>query len=140
MPDVGGTEGAMSIFVLIAFSLKNFFIIVAVIFLIIGVLKLFFSEGSEEDVVKWRQSIIWTSIGIFVMQIAFSAWGTFMAIDTSGGGSGINAVLSWSFWNNILSPIVGILQLLASFAFIFIMIRAFYRMLFYSSGEEGRAE
>lgn len=139
-PERGGSEGVMAIFINIAFAIKNFFIIVAVIFLIIGVLKFLFSEASEEEFIKWRTHIIWVSVGIFLMQISFSAWSTLMAVDSTGGGTGINAVLSWKFWGNIFEPIVNLLQFLASFAFLFIMIRAFYRMVLTSSDEESRAE
>jgi Type IV secretion system pilin len=70
-------------FTVIAFQIKNVVIILAVIFLVIAVIKLLFSPNSEEDVKKWRNSIIWVSVGIFVMQIAFSAWSTLLLRDVS---------------------------------------------------------
>jgi hypothetical protein len=39
-------------------------------------------------------------------------------------------MLSWDFWNNIFKPIISLLQVLASFAFIVMMIYGFYRMVF----------
>ncbi len=70
-------------FTVIAFQIKNVIIILAVIFLVIAVIKLLFSPNSEENVKKWRNSIIWVSIGIFVMQIAFSAWSALLLRDVS---------------------------------------------------------
>ena len=61
-PDTGGGEGIVNVFASIAFQIKNFFIAIAVIFLIIGVLKLLFSSNDEEAVKKWKSNIIWVSV------------------------------------------------------------------------------
>ncbi len=58
-------------------------IILAVIFLVIAIIKLLFSPNDEENVKKWRNSIIWVSVGIFVMQIAFSAWSALLIRDVT---------------------------------------------------------
>jgi hypothetical protein len=39
-----------------------------------GVLKLFFSDMSEDARVSWRKSIIWITIGIIIMGIAPTVW------------------------------------------------------------------
>lgn len=72
--------------VYIAFQIKNFFIAIAVIFLIVGVLTLLFSEMDTSAAKKWRNNIIWVSVGIVVMQIAFGAWNALL-VDTSKTGS-----------------------------------------------------
>jgi hypothetical protein len=78
-----GKDGLIEAFTVIAFQIKNVMIILAVIFLVIAVIKLLFSPNGEEDVKKWRSSIIWVSVGIFVMQIAFSAWSALLLRDVS---------------------------------------------------------
>lgn len=105
----------------------------AVIFLIIGVIRLLFSEGSDEDTKQWRDNILWVTIGIFVLQIAFSVWNTLLITDDN---QQIDALLSWDFWNRIIAPIVALLQFLASFIFIAMMIYAFYLMVTGGSNEE----
>lgn len=110
----------------IAYWIKNFFIIVAVIFLIVGVIRLLISDNTDEDVKKWKQNIIWTSLGIFFLQIAYTFWAT-LFIQTGVGQ--ISTALSWDFWNKIIAPIVSLMQYLASFAFIAMMIYAFYIMV-----------
>ena len=121
-----GQDGIIGAFTTIAFQIKNFFIAIAVIFLIIGVIKLLFSSSDEENVKKWKANIIWTSVGIFVMQIAFSVWKTLiLKSDTDSFGSG----LGWDFWINIFSPVVNLLQMLAAFAFILMAIFAFFIMV-----------
>jgi hypothetical protein len=122
-PETTGWEGIYNIFITIAFQIKNVFIAIAVIFLIIAVIKLLFSPGSEEDVKKWRENIIYVSVGIFIMQISFSVWNTLLirnSYDTIG------AMFGYNFWINVLAPIVRLLQMLASFAFIMMMFYAFY--------------
>jgi hypothetical protein len=78
-----GKDGLIEAFTVVAFQIKNVIIILAVIFLVLAVVKLLFSPNSEEDVKKWRNSIIWVSVGIFVMQIAFSAWSALLLRDVS---------------------------------------------------------
>jgi Type IV secretion system pilin len=120
-------------FTVIAFQIKNVVIILAVIFLVIAVIKLLFSPNSEEDVKKWRNSIIWVSVGIFVMQIAFSAWSALLLKDVSWG---IDSRLGWAIWLQIFAPIVGLLQMLASFAFLAMVIYAFFTIVTGAGDEE----
>jgi hypothetical protein len=53
-PDIGGGDGLLNTFIVIAFQIKNLLIVVAVIFLIIGVIKLLFSSSDEEAIKKWK--------------------------------------------------------------------------------------
>jgi Type IV secretion system pilin len=117
----------------IAFNIKNFFIAVAVIFLIIGVMKLLFSSGSDEDIKKWKSNIIWVSIGVMVMQMAFSIWNTLMIRDSS---KTIGSMFGWEFWLNIVQPLVSILLMLASFGFFAMMLYAFYTIITGGGDEE----
>ena len=123
----------MDAFIVIAFQIKNVMIVLAALFLIIAVIKLLFSPNSDEDAKKWRSSIIWVSIGILVMQIAFSAWKTLMLRGTT---SGIDGSLGWAIWLQIFAPIVGLLQMFAAFAFIAMMIYAFYIIITGAGDEE----
>lgn len=125
VPDSQWGEWILAIFTTIAFQVKNFFIAIAILFLIYGVIKLLFSNSNEEETLTWRRNIIWTSVGIFVMQIAFSVWNTLIIRDSSRFWS----YFGWQFWTNIFSPIVGIMLMLASFWFLFMMIYAFYIMV-----------
>lgn len=117
---------AENIFVKIAFGIKQAFIILAVIFLIIGVLKLLFSDASDAEVKKWRYNIVWVTAGIFVMQITYSVWSILFVRTTSNA---IPSSVAWNLWTSIADPIIGILQFLASFAFLAMMIYAFYKII-----------
>jgi hypothetical protein len=110
-------------FINIAFQIKNFFIGIALIFLIIGVLKLLFSPAGDEDMKKWKSNIIWVSVGVFIMQIAFSVWKTLILTDINDN---VGGWLGYQFWINIFEPIVNIMQMLAAFGFMLMMLYAFY--------------
>ena len=114
----------MTAFIAIAFNIKNLFIVLAVIFLIYGVIRLLLASGSEDDLKRWRVQITWVTIGIFFMQISFSIWSALM-----GANQGIGSPLAVKFWIQIFSPLVSLLQILASFAFLAMMIFAFYRVV-----------
>lgn len=132
-PTSRGEDGIMDAFIVIAFQIKNVIIILAAIFLIIAVIKLLFSPNSDEDAKKWRSSIIWVTVGIILMQIAFSAWKTLMLRSTE---SGIDGNLGWAIWLQIFWPIVWLLQMLAAFAFLAMAIYAFYVIVTGAGDEE----
>ncbi len=132
-PDTGGGEGIVNVFASIAFQIKNFFIAIAVIFLIIGVLKLLFSSNDEEAVKKWKSNIIWVSVWVFVMQIAFSVWNTFIIKDVN---QEISSTLGFQIWINVFAPIVALLQMLASLAFLFMAVYAFFLIVTGAGDEE----
>jgi hypothetical protein len=128
-----GKDGLIEAFTVIAFQIKNVMIILAVIFLVIAIIKLLFSPNDEENVKKWRNSIIWVSVGIFVMQIAFSAWSALLIRDVTWG---IDSRLGWAIWLQIFAPIVWVLQMLASFAFLAMVIYAFFTIVTGAGDEE----
>jgi hypothetical protein len=68
---------------IIAKQIKDIMVFLAVIFLAIAIIKLLFSPNDEESVKKWRKNIIWVSVGIFVMQIAYSVWSNLILSDST---------------------------------------------------------
>ncbi len=133
-PGAYGSDGVLGAFTTIAFQIKNFFIAIAVIFLIIGVIRLLFSANDEESLKRWRSNIIWVSVGIFVMQIAFSVWNTLILKNAT---SIIGSSLGWEFWVNVFSPIVNLLQMLAAFGFLAMAVWSFF-VLVTAAGDEER--
>lgn len=53
-----GERGAYNSVIAIARDVKNLFMAVAVIYLVISVLRLLFSKGGEDDAKKWKSSIL----------------------------------------------------------------------------------
>lgn len=106
----------------IARDLKNVVTLLAVVYLFIMVIKLVFSNGSEEDVKKWRTGIIYASLGIVVMQIAYVLISTLFDKQVSG-------VTAFDFLDKVIYPFIRMLELLASFAFLAMAIYAFYLII-----------
>lgn len=89
---------------------------------IIMVIKLIFWENTEEEQKKLKMWILWASIWIMVMQIAFSVYKILFDRD-------IWAWLWRSFSERLVEPFTQMLMLFASFLFIAIGIYAFYKMV-----------
>lgn len=136
-PSLSG-DSVENTFVTIAWAIKNFFILMAVIFLIIGVIKLLFRNGEEEDVKKWRNNIIWVSAGIFVMQIGFSIWKT-LYLKSDYTGTFVDGRVGWLIWMNIFEPIVNVMLVLATFGFLGMAVYAFFTMVT-ANGDEEKAK
>ena len=113
----------------IAKSLKNIFFTIASIYFLIIVLRLLFTENSEEEFGKFKKWILWITVWIIVMQIAYS-----LVITTQN--QGISWGLANSLLQNIVRPLIALLETAASFFFIAIAIFAFYRMVTSAWDEE----
>lgn len=106
----------------IAQSLKNLFFWLATIFYLIIVLKLLFWDNSDEDATKFKKGIIWITVWLMVMQMAYAFTLTLYAK---------NIWESLAFWliDNIINPLIGLMEVLASIFFIAAAIFAFYKMV-----------
>lgn len=107
----------------IAKDLKDFLIVVAIIYMFILVLQLFFWKWSEDDLKKWRIWIMWTSIWIVVMQMSFVAANTMFFADGMWAWAAQNLIAT------VLDPIIRLLEVVTSFIFIWMAILAFYRII-----------
>ena len=97
----------------------------AVVFLFVGILKLFFSDMSDESRKTWRKSLVWVTVGLIIMELAITVWGVMFTSDlmTSPGKAAANIYL------RVINVLVQILQLFAGFAFISMMVYAFYMIV-----------
>lgn len=113
----------------VARALKNIFFAIASIYFLIIVLRLLFTENSEEEFGKFKKWIFWITIWIIIMQLAYS-----LVMTT------FNKSISWGLANDILQwiviPLIRLLETAASFFFIAIAIFAFYRMVTSAWDEE----
>jgi hypothetical protein len=127
-----GERGAYNFITGIGRDVKNVFIAVAVIYLVISVLRILFSAGGEEDLKKWKTSILWTSLGIVVMQTAYVFVSTLYNKDITGRTADL-------FLDKIVYPFVNLLGMFASFAFLAMAFLAFFRLVS-SGGDEEKAK
>ncbi|MDD2908075.1 MAG: hypothetical protein PHH98_05565 [Candidatus Gracilibacteria bacterium] len=127
-----GNQGEKSIYYLVysvAKDLKTIFYILSGLYFLILVIRLIFSENTDEEVSNFKKGIIWITIGIVVMQIAFYAINTLYAKDVGG-------TLANNLTKNLINPIIKILETAASFFFVLIAIFAFYSIITANGDEE----
>jgi hypothetical protein len=110
---------ARNLLLVVAKDIKNIFIAIAVLYLFITTIKLFFGTWWEEDIKKWRLSILWVTIWIIIMQIAYIAF-------VSLYDKWISESTAAGFSSSILSPIIKLMGVTASFIFIGVAILSFY--------------
>jgi hypothetical protein len=101
-----------------------------VLFLVvIMVIKLLFGENTEEEQKKLKKWILWSSIWIMVMQVAFSVYKILFDKE-------VWAALARRSREKIVEPFTELLMLLASFIFITMAIIAFYKIVTAWGNEE----
>lgn len=113
----------------IARDLKNLFYFIATIYFFIIVFKLLASWKSEEELWNFKKWIIWISIWLAIMQMSYS----FVKVLFDrwvGEHLGDNLV------EQIIVPVIGILETWASFFFIAMAIYSFYRLITANWNEE----
>ncbi len=124
-----GEEGARNFLFGVGRDLKNLFIAVAVVYLVVGVVLVLFSGGSDEAVKKWKNSILWTTVGIIVMQSAYVFVSTLY--DKNVSGNTANLLL-----DRVVNPFVSLLGTLASFIFLAVAFVAFFRLVTAGGNDE----
>lgn len=109
-------------------DLKAVFFFIATVYFFILIIRLLFADNTEEESSNFKKWLIWVTTWVIVTQIAFSFVNTLYD--------------EWVWWNvafdmidNIINPLISVLQTAASFFFIAIAIYAFYKMIT-ANGEE----
>lgn len=106
----------------IAHSLKNLFFWLATIFYIVVAIQLLVAENTEEQVTKFKKAIVWMTIWLMIMQMAYAFTLTLYA-------KSVWESLAFDLIDNIINPLIWLMEVLASIFFIAIAIFAFYRMV-----------
>ena len=124
-----GQEWIYNTLIRIARDLKNLFFMIAWVYFLVLVIKLLFSEKTEEASSNFKKWVIWISIWIMVTQIAYYLISILFDKD-------VNIELATNFIDIIIQPFISLLETSASFIFIFIMIYAFFRIVTANWDEE----
>ncbi len=106
----------------IAKSLKNIFFVIAWLYFLILVIKLIFTENTDEEAWKFKKWVIWISLWLIITQIAYS----FVKVLYDNN---ISEWLANTFTRDIIYPLIRLLEIWASFFFVAIAIYAFFRMI-----------
>jgi len=113
----------------IARDLKNLFYALATLYFLVICLKLIFAWNTEEAIWDFKKWIIWITVGIIVMQLAF--WITTVLFDRW-----VSARLWVNLFDTIVLPMIELIRTLASVFFIAMAIYAFYRLVTANWNEE----
>ena len=124
-----GERGIYNTLILVARDLKNLFYAIATVFFLIICLKLIFASNTEEELWKFKKWIIWITVWLIVMQIAF-------AFAEVVFDRGVSARLWASLIEVIVYPLIELIRTLASIFFIAMAIYAFYRLITANGNEE----
>lgn len=130
-----GEQGATMLMLRIARDMKNTFVVITTVFLLAYTLVLFFTNGTEKDMSKWRQAIIWATVGILVMQSAYAFVYAIYGEDIGAHG-GSSAV---RFLNAVMFPLIHLMETLASFLFLGMAFYAFFKIVT-AGGDDEKAK
>jgi len=113
----------------IAKDIKTVFYILAWLYFLILVIRLITSENTEEASTNFKKWLIWITLWIIVMQLAFYFINILYAKD-------VWWALANNLIKNLINPIIKILETAASFFFVLIAIYAFYTIITANWDEE----
>jgi len=113
----------------IAKDVKTVFYILAWLYFLILVIRLITSENTEEASTNFKKWLIWITLWIIVMQLAFYFINILYAKD-------VWWALANNLIKNLINPIIKILETAASFFFVLIAIYAFYTIITANWDEE----
>lgn len=128
-----GTTGEkwLKLFILnIARDLRVMLFVLYLLIVVIMVIKLVFADNTDEKQKSLKMWILWSTVGIMVMQVAYSVYK--VMFDRAP-----DANLARRFWEYIVQPFTDMLMMLASFAFIAMAIFAFYKIVTAGGNDEG---
>ncbi len=103
-------------------DLKNLFFAIATVYFLIIVIRLLFATNSEDEFNKFKKWLLWMTVWIIVMQIAYSF--TLVIFD-----EWVNWWIAYSILEKVINPLIKLLETAAAFFFIAVAIFAFYRMV-----------
>ncbi|NDK07704.1 hypothetical protein EOM39_00485 [Candidatus Gracilibacteria bacterium] len=116
-----GANGIKDFIVKVAKDVKNIFYAIATIYFLVITIRLLISENSEESFEKYKKGLIWITIGIVVMQMAY-------AFVLSVFDKGVST-FAGSLINTVFIPVIRLLETFASIFFLLIAIYSFIRLL-----------
>ena len=118
----GGERSLYFSLVKIAYDFKNFMFAIATIFFFVITLRLLVSSNTEEELGHYKKWIIWITIGLIVMQIAYS-------FVVSLYDQWVSAWVAYRLLDYVINPLIRLLETLASIFFLWIAFYAFYRLV-----------
>lgn len=114
--------GIKNTLIRIAKDIKNLFFFIASIYLLILVLKVLFTDKTEEASNNLKKWALWISLWLVVTQVAYAF--VMVLFD-----KWVSENLAEEFAQKIFTPFIGLLETAASFFFIGVAIYAFFKLV-----------
>jgi hypothetical protein len=130
--DGTGEKAIYRTLVRVARDLKNLFFILSSIYFFIMVFQVLFSGKTQDSINHLKKGIIWITIGLVIMQLAY----VFTRILYDGW---VSEQLAGTLLENLINPLIKLIQTLASLFFMGIAFYAFYRLVT-ANGDDTKAE
>lgn len=115
----------------VARDLKNLFFILASIYFFIMVFQVLFAWKTQDAVNHFKKGIIWITLGLIVMQLAY----VLARILYDGW---VSEWLAFNLVENLINPLIKLIETIASLFFMGIAFYSFYRLVT-ANGEEEKA-
>lgn len=125
----GGERSLYYTLVKVAHDFKNIMFALATIFFFVITLRLLLAGNTEEELGHYKNGVIWITIGLVVMQIAYSF---VVSIYDQWVGAGV----AYRLLEYVINPMIRLLETLASVFFLWIAFYAFYRLITAQGDEE----
>lgn len=106
----------------VARDLKNLFFVVATVFFLIITFKLLLSTNSEEEFWNFKKGVIWITLWLMVMQVSYFIVKTMF-------DKNVWQALWENILQNIIYPLISIIETWAAFFFLAVAIYAFFKMV-----------
>lgn len=116
------TDSLNNFLINIAKSMKNFFMVILWIYMIVWVIRMLLAESSQEEFDKLKYSLIWSAVWIVLMQISYR-------LVLSVYDRDIWAGLWWIVLQNVINPLINLSLYIVWFLFMFTAIFAFYKLI-----------
>lgn len=139
--DWSGEEGIQYLANRIAKSLQAIFFAIATIYFLIISIKLIITNKTEEEISNFKKWILWISIWLILTQLASAfvnniyQWKDTEIYFNEGSTFDVIDLANW-LKNNIINPLIQILETAAAFFFVIIAIYAFFRIITSAWDEE----
>lgn len=127
--DQGWSKWIVNLLVSVAYSMKSIIFLVAWVYFLILVLKLLYTDNSEEEADNFKKWIIWITIWLIITQSAY--WFVSIIFDKD-----IWQKLWADLIVKVINPLLWLLLTIVSFFFIWIAIYAFFKMVTSNGDEE----
>jgi len=114
--------GIKNLLITVAKNLKTIIYIIAGLLLLVMIIRLLFTDNTEEEIGKFKKWVTWVTMWIILMQITYTF--VYYIYDKQ-----ITENLAYDLIDKLINPIITLLETATGFFFLAIAIYAFFRII-----------